>query len=291
MGDDAKSPLSIEIKDETVRTVVDAVLDVLSAPREMLAWLGDSIRVHRARSALKCFMRTKEIAEQAGLSLQAPPVKFISQYIEYASLEEEDDDTLIEWWARILVNAASTYDDKHVFFTNVLRQVSAVELEILEIVVRNGRRNYRIALASDAEFRHEFEFNEEELKLTDQLNDQSASAAIDSVIDVFEIPGVLVLDVFVDDKDSNQWQVFHPDYSDEELAAWQILQSLQLVRLDYKKFQRNDVHYRVRLAMLTYLGTEFYFSCHDHELYEANSKDVRFERKKINKRTHPNGRE
>ena len=279
MSDIEPIKANFEIKDETVRTVVDAALDVLSGPTELFGWLGDAVRVHRARSALRCFQRTKEIASKAGLDLVAPPVKFIAQYVEYASLEDDQDDNLIEWWARVLVDAGSNYQEKHVFFANVLRQVSALELEILETIVRNGRRSYKIALASEAEFVHDFQFNDDDLTLHSEVDDEKAQAAIHSIVSVFEIPGVLALDVFVDDPESNQWQEWHPDYNDHELASWQILQSLQLVRIDYKKFQKGDVHYRVRVAMLTQLGAEFYFSCHDKDLPEQMSDDVRYKRK------------
>jgi hypothetical protein len=122
----------VEISGETARPIVDAVIETFSPATELLGWLGDAIRVHRARTVLKCFAETKRIAAEAGTKLKAPPAKFLAQYIEHCSLEDEEDHGFIEWWTRLLVDAGSKYDAKHVFYTNVLKQISATELAILE---------------------------------------------------------------------------------------------------------------------------------------------------------------
>lgn len=272
------SPVKIEAKldEETSRSLTDAILDVFSPGAELMGWLGDSVRVFRVRSALKCFERTKELAEAQGVELRQPPVKFLSQYIENCSLEDSEDTTLIEWWARILLNASSQYESKHLYFTSVLKQVSSTELAILECVVRNGRRSYRIALAEEAELLSDFQFSEDDIFLSGKSQDDLINKSIESITEELEVPGSLVLDVFVDTPSSEQWQVFHPDYSDEELSSWQILASLQLVKLEYIKFKKNDVHYRVRRATITQLGAEFYFSSHAEEIRDKMSDDFRY---------------
>lgn len=278
MSDPSPVRLNVEAKDATVRVVVDAVLDVFSGPTELLGWLGDSIRVHRTRSALKCFRRMKALANEAGVTLTSPPAKFLVQHIEGCSLEDEDDETLVEWWARLLLDASTNYVDQHAHFANILKNLSALELELLECLVRNGRWDYRIAFVEEAEFVADFEFLEDDLKLTPNSIDAEIDVAIDSIVNSFERAGSLVLSVFVDDEESNQWSFDHPDFEERELSAWQILQSLQLVRLSYLKWKSGDVHYRVRAVTLTELGAHFYFSCHEEALRKANSVDVRFTR-------------
>jgi hypothetical protein len=86
----------LQITDKTAKPIVKAILEVFSPATELLGWAGDAIRIHRTRSVLKCFSRTKQIAAKAGLKLKAPPVKFISQYIENCSLEDDTDRELIE---------------------------------------------------------------------------------------------------------------------------------------------------------------------------------------------------
>jgi hypothetical protein len=279
----------IQVSDETVRPVVNAALEIFSPATELLGWAGDAIRIYRARTVLRCFERTKRIAAKAGLKLKAPPVKFLSQYIENCSLEDEKDETLIEWWSRLLVEASTNFHSKHVFYSNVLKQITAIELELLEVLVRNGRGPYRLDFTREAEFVSDFNFAHSDLKLADVFTEKAIKKSMREIRNALEIPGVLLLDIFVDDADSRQWQEHHPDYPENELelANWQVLQSLQLVRLDYQRFSSGDVQYRVRSAKITQLGAEFYFSCHDARFDQSVSNKVRFKRKH---KVHPKKR-
>lgn len=275
----------IPLSPEAGRAIVDALLDVFSPITETFAWGGDVVRVYRTRTALKCFRRTKQIAAAAGVKLKAPPVKFLSQFIENCSLEDENDDALIDWWARLLVDAGSKYESKHVFYANVLKQVSAIELELLETLVRNGRGAYTLVQASEAEFVSDFAAAAADLKFPDKLTVKNIRAAVKLLRKEIQFPGVLLLDIFIDDKDSHQYQELHPDYTDEELANWQVLQALQLVRLSFQTFVAGTTYYRVRSATLTELGAAFYFSCHEQTYKRRISTGVRFKRKLMRKRS------
>jgi hypothetical protein len=263
---------------ETTQPIINAVIEIFSPITELFGWGGDTIRVYRERTALKCVARTKEIATKAGIKLQAPPTKFIAQFIENCSLEDEDDETLIEWWARLLVDAGTDYNTKHIFHANALKQVSGSELELLEVLVRNGPGSYRLEHANDAEFKFDFNFPGEKLSLSDNLTSRDLRKSLRTIKEEFNYPGLLILEIFVDDEKSRQHQDFHPDYDDDELAQWQMLQSLQLVRLNYRRFVSGSVEYRVRLAVITELGAQFYFACHEKDFHNRISNRVRFKR-------------
>lgn len=271
----------INISGTAVAPIVDAVVDIFSPATETLAFLGDTIRVHRTRTVLKCFARTKKIAEDAGLNLKVPPTKFLTQYIENASLEEEDDKTLVEWWARLLCDAGTHYDAKHVFFTSVLKQISKKELELLEVLARNGQGSYRLEHIIDAEFLFDFNAPQSDLTLATRFTDTQIKKSVASIRAKLSLPGALLLDIFIDDVASQQFQDFHPDYGDEELPSWQILHSLQLVRLGYVNVIREEVNYRVRTVVMTALGAEFYFACHDPSYPNKLSNRARFKRSTI----------
>jgi hypothetical protein len=277
-----KLPISakIVVTGEAVKPLVDAVVDLFSPITEPLGWLGDVFRDHRLRSALKCLARAKELAENQGEKLKAPPAKFLSQYIESCSLEDNRDKQLIEWWAQLLVDAGAGFQGKHIFYTNILRQITSTELEILECIVRNGKGTYPLELVCDAEFAHDFSFDTADIKLADRLTESAVKKAGGSIRSALERPGALVLDLFVDDENSKQRQEFHPDYQDGELSSWQMLQSLQLVRLGYHRFSAGSVEYRVRTALITELGAQFYFACHEEGFKRRLSTKSRFKRKR-----------
>lgn len=257
-----KSPISVVVSGDAVKPLVGAVVDLFSPITEPMGWIGDLVRDQRVRSALKCFEQAKVLADKKGIKLKAPPAKFLSQFIDSCSLENENDKQLIEWWARLLVDAGSDFQGKHIFYTNILKQVTATELEILECLVRNGKGSYFLNLAGEAEFTHDFSFDTSGIALTDKFTAQAVRKAAADIERLFERPGALVLSVFIDDENSNQYMDGHPDYEDDELPSWQVLQSLQLVRLSYHRFSAGSVEYRVRTALITELGAKFYFSCH-----------------------------
>lgn len=283
MGDGPKVSLNIDMDKETVRDVVDATVDVFSAPRELLGWLGDQVRVHRVRSALKTLQRTREIASQCGVILTAPPTKFLAQFLEASSLEEPEDVDLIEAWANLLVTAATDYDSKHVFFTTVLKQLSAVEIELLEVLAWNRRGDFRLAHIEEGQFNLDFQARTQdiELRLADETGDVDKSISL--LIDELELPGVMVAQVFVEsdfsDEDYDQWECNHPDYEERELPHWDILESSGLIRSQYLVWRRGKVVYRSRLFVFTELGAQFYFDCHKPEWRDKQNSEVMFERR------------
>ena len=283
----SKLPISTKLvlNGEVLKPLVEAVSDLFAPVTEPMGWLGDIVRNQRVRSAVKCFRLAKRLADEQGFKLKAPPAKFLSQYVDSCSLESEDDKKLIEWWARLLVDAGSDFQSKHIFYSNILKQITATELELLECLVRNGPGSYVLELATEAEFVHDFNFDASDLTLPNKLTAQSAKKASASFRKAFERPGTLVLDFFVDDENSRQYQEFHPDYSDEELASWQVLQSLQLVRLGYHRLTVDSIEYRVRTALITELGAKFYFSCHEPNFHRKTSGKMRYKRVKKVKRT------
>lgn len=265
------------IKD-VVQPIVKAVGEVFSPVSELLGWGGDIIRIYRERTALKCFARTKQIASKTGIRLQEPPAKFITQFIENCSLEDENDEQLIECWAQLLVDAGTAYSAKHVFHANVLKQISGRELELLEILVRNGPGSYCLEHMTEAEYLFDFNFPGDKLTLVDKFKMRDIKKSVRAIKEVFYLPGLLILEIFIDDEESRQFLEQHPDYHEEELASWQILQSLQLVRVVYRRFIANKVEYRLRLAIVTELGSQFYFACHERGFNKKYSNRVRFKR-------------
>jgi hypothetical protein len=264
---------------EVIQPIMKAVSEIFSPATELLGWGGDAIRVYRARSALKCFARTKEIASKAGLQLKAPPTKFVAQFIENCSLEDESDNQLIEWWARLLVDAGTQYDTKHVFHVNVLRQVSGKELDLLEVLVRNGQGTYKLEHASEAEFKFDFNFPGDNLVLADKFGKRNVKKSIAGIKNEFSIPGLIILEIFIDDELSRQHHDVHADYDEKELSSWQMLQSLQLIRLNYRRFISGKMEYRLRTAVITELGAQFYFACHERYFSKRISNKVRYQRR------------
>ncbi len=89
------------------QTLIDAAVDLFSPATELLGLLGDTLRLARVGVAARITRRAKEIAEQNNLELTAPPLKFLANFYERASLEEPQDEEAHDRWAELLLSASS----------------------------------------------------------------------------------------------------------------------------------------------------------------------------------------
>jgi hypothetical protein len=179
-----------------------------------------------------------------------------------------------------LVDAGSDFQGKHIFYTNILKQVTSAELEILECVVRNGKGAYVLDIAGEAEFVHDFNFDTADIKLANNLTEAEARKAAASIRNAFEIPGALVLDLFIDDDNSNQHQEFHPDYGDMNSPPGKCCNRCNSSGWVTTASRRGSVEYRVRTGLITELGAHFYFACHEEGFKRRVSTKSRFKRKR-----------
>ncbi len=67
-------------------------------------------RIHRAESAAAAMLRAKQIAADRGETIGAVSPKILAPWIEGASLEEIDDENILELWAQILAASDGTFD-------------------------------------------------------------------------------------------------------------------------------------------------------------------------------------
>ncbi len=283
---DAGSPsteVSVKVGEESVDAVVQAALDIFSAPVNLLGWLGDQIRIHRANTTIKALHRTKELADKFGFQLVAPPTKFLAQFLEASSLEELEDDNLIERWATLLLNASQSFDSEQTFFVSTLKQLGALELELLEVLIRNGRGHYRLSLAMEAQYLFDFSALEHMAMEKLSASESAVDEAIEHILSVFEIAGTIVADVFVDHAvgqgNDRQWQAVHPDFSEDEISRWDMLVACNLVECKRIVWVIGSLVYRVRVYICTELGARFYFASHAPGWGEMWSTDVPYERR------------
>src|SRR4051812_19777659 len=81
---------------------------VTGAPsQELGAWIADHIRFRRWKSEIKILRKAREHAEKAGFAPQEVPLKTLAPLLEGGSLEDEDDDEMIDRWAALLANASA----------------------------------------------------------------------------------------------------------------------------------------------------------------------------------------
>lgn len=111
---------------------VAAAVAGTSAGREGLAWIADIVRGRRARTQIKVLTKTAAALKEAGLSPGVVPNKILVPLLEFAGLEADDDEEMLDRWANLLAAAATAPDRGHVAYPEILRQLESVEARMLD---------------------------------------------------------------------------------------------------------------------------------------------------------------
>ena len=128
-------------EDKIVKAGIEATLEPFANLLEKIAGpaaeeLGLALREHvrflRMKRQVRLWQRTKEFLDQAGIEPKRVPLKLLAPIMESGSLEE--DDPLQDRWAALLANAAAGKQTVHPAFPEMLKQLSAMEVVMLEIL-------------------------------------------------------------------------------------------------------------------------------------------------------------
>jgi hypothetical protein len=141
-GKNCKVGVNVEVDKDDARDIVTAIADTFSPVSESLGALGDSFRYYRSRSAIRNFQRTKEIAEKAGITLKAPPVRFLAPYIEFSSLNDENNATLSDMWSALLFEAGTNYSEKQIRFSRLLSEMTEAEARAFQLLCENEKDGF-----------------------------------------------------------------------------------------------------------------------------------------------------
>lgn len=133
--------MTIDFKIEGTKEISGALVDLFSPLTEVAGAIGDQIRVYRELSLIRSFEKARLIAKKKGLRMQPPPFKFLIPYMEDCSLEDSEDETLIEMWAHLLASAANSYQSEHNLFSRFLKELTSIEAHFLEYLTDPTRNS------------------------------------------------------------------------------------------------------------------------------------------------------
>ena len=251
----------VEIDKEGSREIIEAARDTFSSHTESLGLLGDNVRYFRARSAIRNFERTRKLAEEAGLNLTVPPLKFLIPYIEQGSLEDERNPVLQEMWAKLLLAAGSSYEDAQVRFVRILSEMSDLEAKLLQHLCDPFESNDREAWKWASEGEHAWDYD----AIKTLLQTTNDAAKVDDVYDIIEgelnRPGSLVYELIVFDKSNGDMYSItgnEPRRSIPESAFYGLMSAGLIVH--GRKFEFTGEKYEITLygSFLTAFGYSFF---------------------------------
>lgn len=102
---------------------------------------ADLIRLQREEVAVLIAQKARERLIQSDTSVRPIPIKGMVNFLEYASLEDAEDDVMVSMWAGLLANAASMGDSSLSRFVRVLSEMNAGQAKLLERIVWQGEPN------------------------------------------------------------------------------------------------------------------------------------------------------
>lgn len=105
---------------------------VVGAPSaEVGAALADRIRFRRWKTNVKLLEKAAKFAEERGIDPEAVPVKTLFPLLEKGSLEDPEDEDMIDRWANLLTSSADPNGEVPPSFPEILSQLTSFEARLL----------------------------------------------------------------------------------------------------------------------------------------------------------------
>lgn len=129
-----KDSLSVKSGGDAAARITNTISDLLSPFSEATGVIGDVIHYYRQDMALRAIGRAREIAKKTGANLQPVPPKFLVKWVEDASLEESENDELVDLWAGLLVSASTDFSPIHFQARRILSEITLDHIRFLEYI-------------------------------------------------------------------------------------------------------------------------------------------------------------
>lgn len=124
--------LNISVGERSIEKLVDLVVDTFSPASEISGALGDVVRLGRIEMASHITKRAKSIAEKNNLEMIAPPLKFLAQFYEKASVETESEVKLVDMWSELLCNVSTGNVDPNLIYVDLVSKMNGESAKMFE---------------------------------------------------------------------------------------------------------------------------------------------------------------
>jgi len=256
--------VTIDIDAKATNKLIDVLAEAFSPATEALAALGDVVRLARTPLAAAITRRTKEIADESGLRLVLPPLKFLVPYFEKASIQDASSMVLSEMWARLLATAGCNYDERMVRFTSLLSELSTQQAKILNEVATNfggtiDDRGFELVRQDFVKY--------DIKKFIREMYATNHAEAFDKLLSLVGRPGVSVarIEFGIENLHDEQYAwTRDPTYSDDRRLDFEMLVSMGLLLYISTDFIAQDAEgagVAMECYALTELGYALWSAC------------------------------
>lgn len=121
---------NIKVPEKVVSEQSRNITKLLSPFTEVMAFIGDHVRLARIDVLANTLEKAKIIADEHEIEIQALPNKFLLPFVEKASYEDVNSE-MTDRWASLLVSGSENPDEAHPAFTDILSQIGPREAKLL----------------------------------------------------------------------------------------------------------------------------------------------------------------
>jgi hypothetical protein len=267
------SPVEIktEIPKESSGRALDALTDLIRPLSESFGLIGDKIALHRQKVLHEIAKRTRKRLETLNKDVKPIPPKFLVPLLEKASLEDVNDEKLMDMWSNLLVTSATENVELLGQYSTILAEITSDQVRLMERILRLNEGEIQDAGIFIDNF---YYLNQSGLPGSiDRFSHlDSIEAFADSLANEFDINGVALdcVNIFFQDESRGAGMSFtSPDgvYSDDQFYDFENLTRLGLLaKCEVKRHKVGlfdvDAHYYV----VTPVGIDLYACCNPSRL-------------------------
>jgi len=130
----AKAELKAEVPASSMGRLVDALTDAIRPFTEARGLKADVIRLQREDVLIEIAKRARARLTIEGAEIHPIPIKTLVPLLEKASLENPDDDAMIERWATLLATEASNPGENRRWYIDTLASIDSWQAQLLETI-------------------------------------------------------------------------------------------------------------------------------------------------------------
>lgn len=262
--------LSIRVSEETTGKLSDGFLDLFSPLIHGMGIVGDHLRFHREKVVIKAGERVKELIGPDEDIKPVPPKLFVP-WLESVSLEDLDDDTMIDAWASVLARASIDFNPQMPSYLKVLEQMMPVHADLMrDVTLANGIKGENL----EADLTQSALADQEHVSLVVETvglrcaSGEELDESLKAGENFFFRPGTLLFyasyEQGAETIESNCGYVPPKSVaSDDPLPTLTVLENLGLIRTYFESFRDKNSEGRlfVIFATITNYGQQFSKSC------------------------------
>lgn len=128
-----------EIPTESVGRALDALTDFVRPITERLGLNADRIRLSRSEVLLKIAAKTRERLETENISPDRISLKTLIPLMEKASLEDKNDDIMVNLWANLLTSSAQESNNFAPRYVSILSEITKQQALLLDRIFGHER--------------------------------------------------------------------------------------------------------------------------------------------------------